>query len=104
MGASDHPYSNLSATKEARQHSEFSPPGQNPTSDQREEEDAPKKTGRGIGATISMAVPYNRWLHPKEKASHPSAQQLCKKWLYGLGGGWLRPLPLGSSGLIKCGL
>ena len=34
-----------------------------------------------------MAVPYNRRLHPKEKASHPSAQQLCKTWLYGLGGG-----------------
>lgn len=34
-----------------------------------------------------MAVPYNRRLHPKGKASHPSAQRLCKKWLYALGGG-----------------
>ena len=86
MGASDHPYSSLSAPrKPGNTQTVVSPPSQTLTSDQPEAVDAPKKTGRGSGATIPMAVPYNRALRPKGNASHPGAQRLCKRWSYDWG-------------------
>ena len=104
MGASDHPYSSLSTPrKPGNTQTVVSPPGQILTSDQHEEVDGPEKTRRGIGATIPMAVPYNRACIPRGKPPTPVhssfARSGCMVWGWGL-----RPLPLGNSGLIKCGL
>ena len=53
--------------------------------------DATQEDKKGHRGHNTDGSALQQGVHPKGKASHPGAQQLCKKWLYGLGVGFETP-------------